>query len=183
MHRQRRPGSPGRRLSAVQPNLPPTRVTQGPPGHKAPRPPAHSAVRLINVARWDNLAARSRVRRNLGAISRDTWGTHTTRGLSMDPSTVPRSKPDGHWAEGTAPSNRLAPPSGPELGNFRLLVSLRRARPDTWKPRIWETGRWPVRGCPCMLRAGTGVEQASTRHLSPTSPGVWPTGVRCTYAQ
>lgn len=27
-----------------------------------------------------------------------------------------------------------------------------------------------------MLRAGTRVEQASTRHLSPTPPGVWPAG-------
>lgn len=42
---------------------------------KGPRPAthcAHSAVRLINMAHWVNLAARSRVRRNLGAMSRDT---------------------------------------------------------------------------------------------------------------
>lgn len=34
-----------------------------------------------------------------------------------------------------------------------------------------------------MLCAGTRVEQASTRHLSPTPLGVWPAGVRSTYAQ
>ncbi|POS75407.1 hypothetical protein DHEL01_v206199 [Diaporthe helianthi] len=32
------------------------------------------------MAHWDNLAARSRVRRNLGAMSRDTQRTHNTKG-------------------------------------------------------------------------------------------------------
>jgi hypothetical protein len=94
----------------------------------------------------------------------------------MEHCTAPRSKPDGYWARGTALCDRRS--SGPDLGNFRLLVSLRRARPDIFKPRISETGRQSVRGYPCMLSAGTGVEQASTRHLSPTLLASWPLGVR-----
>lgn len=48
----------------------------------------------------------------------------------MEHCTAPRSKLDGYWARGTALWNRRAPSSAPDLGNFRVLVSLRRARPD-----------------------------------------------------
>jgi hypothetical protein len=116
-------------------------------------------------------------------MSRDTRGPHRRRGPSIEICTAPRRKPDGYWARGTALHDRCVHCTRPGARPRKLP-------PIDWTAPGQSLTSWRLgserqgdslsgAGLVC-LSAGIGVEQASTRHLSPTrlASGLWACEVR-----